>query len=133
MILLILCFQKRVIVSGTDAEDVIVTIASKAMGIPVLVWLLDPRPSLNFMCVNGETVQLVAAPGAGANIKSKSEYLNALSSAPGVHLLLRPGHYDLLYSRNDKEVIRISEHMFFPDVFVLDCIWQLCSKFRCLI
>ena len=62
------------------------------------------------MCVNGETVQITAPPSTGAG--HKSDYMNALSCAPGIHLLLRPGHYDLLYSRNDNEVITFRECLY---------------------
>lgn len=73
--------------SGEEVEDLILDIAHKVLKIPLYVWLLDPRPSVGFMCLN-----------FGRKQKRPVNDLATLGSKDGIHLLLRPGHFDIVYS-----------------------------------
>lgn len=82
--------QEIVAPIGKEAEDLVLTALPRALGVDMRIALLDRNASttLTFMDYNAEG-------NAGEPALAK----------PRVHVQLRPGHYDLLYTKEDDQAL----------------------------
>lgn len=80
-------FCKHVVLAmGNEAEDLILPVAPRALGVPLVVCMVHSDKHVQLQ-------QLRYHPSAEAQPVGEEESVNA------VYVLFRPGHYDLLYSR----------------------------------
>lgn len=88
----ILEFVDNVVLAfGRDAEDIILFESSFALDVPVNIWLLDEKLS--------PCIQLMTDPNLHEKITQ-----SLFSRTPDINLLLRGGHYNIIYKKNTHKV-----------------------------
>lgn len=85
---------------GRDAEDVIVTFASRALESKIRIWQLDTSTLTLLKCLAGRDDEISVTGQNALNVGIPADHATAAKQGQcysDVHLLLRKGHYDLLY------------------------------------